>query len=58
MTPYHNKSVYLGWSMAPTIYIAEDNLTWHQWEERCLVLWKLDAPEKGDARGGEVGAGR
>jgi hypothetical protein len=51
VTPYHNKRVYLGWSMAPTIYIAEDSLIWHQWEGRRLVLWRLDAPEKGDARG-------
>lgn len=26
-------------------------LIWHQWEERHLVLWRLAAPEKGDARG-------
>jgi hypothetical protein len=26
-------------------------LFWHQWEKRCLALWYLDAPGKGDARG-------
>ena len=37
--------------MALTIYVAEDSLIWHQWEGEVLVLWRLDAPEKGDARG-------
>jgi hypothetical protein len=37
--------------MAPTKYVAEDDLIWHQWEGKLLVLWRLDAPEKGDARG-------
>jgi hypothetical protein len=26
------------------MYIAEDSLLGHQWEERPLVLWRLDAP--------------
>ena len=26
--------------MAPDTYIVEDCLSWHQWEERPLVLWK------------------
>ena len=37
--------------MAPATYIAEDCLIWYQWEGKCLVLWRLDALEKGDARG-------
>jgi hypothetical protein len=40
----------MGWSMASAIYVAEDCLVWQQREERPLVLWKLDAPEKGDVR--------
>lgn len=35
-----------GHSMAPTTYIAEDYHIWHQHEGRCLVLWRLDDPEK------------
>lgn len=37
--------------MAPTTYVAEGGPIWHQWEERCLVLWRLVAPAKGDSRG-------
>jgi hypothetical protein len=37
-----NQSVYMVLSMAPTLYVAVDCLI--------LVLWRLDAPEKGDAR--------
>jgi hypothetical protein len=37
--------------MAPAAYIAEDCLIWQHWEGRPLVLWKLNAPEKRDARG-------
>jgi hypothetical protein len=29
--------------MAPSTYVAEDGLLGHQWEERPLVLWRLDA---------------
>ena len=36
--------------MAPATYVAEDGLIWHQWEGRPMVLWRLDAPSKGDAR--------
>ena len=36
--------------MAPATYVAENWLIQHQWEGRCLVLWRLDAPMKGDAR--------
>jgi hypothetical protein len=46
--------------MAPATYVAENCLIWHQWEVRHLVTWRLDAPEKGDARGvmQELVAGR
>jgi hypothetical protein len=37
--------------MAPAAHVAEDGLIWPQWEGRHLVLWRLEAPEKGDARG-------
>jgi hypothetical protein len=48
----------MGWSVAPTTYVAEDCLVWPQWKGRCLVLWRLDDPEKGDTRGtSEVGVG-
>jgi hypothetical protein len=30
--------------MAPAAYVAEDGLVGHQWEERSLVLWKLQTP--------------
>jgi hypothetical protein len=31
-------------SMAPVAYVSEDGLVGHQWEERSLVLRRLDAP--------------
>jgi hypothetical protein len=34
----------------PTTYVAEDCLIWHQWEGKFLILWRLDGPEKGNAR--------
>ena len=46
---YHR--VHLGRSMAPATYAAEECLILPQWEWRHLVLWKVDGPEKGDARG-------
>ena len=36
--------------MSRATYVAEDGLLWHQWEGRTLVLRRLDAPEKEDAR--------
>ena len=41
----------MGWTVAPATCVAEDWLVWHRREGRHLVLWRLDAPEKGDARG-------
>jgi hypothetical protein len=41
--------------MVPAIYIAEDGLIWHQWEERPLV--KARFPSVGEGQGGEVGMG-
>jgi hypothetical protein len=38
-------------SMAPTIYVAENLVIWHQSDGRYLVLWRLNAPEKVVARG-------
>jgi hypothetical protein len=39
-----NKRVYTGDSMAPATYVAENGLSWHQWEGRPLVLGRLVAP--------------
>jgi hypothetical protein len=36
--------------MAPAVYVAEDGLVGHQWEERPLVLWRLEALAYEDAR--------
>ena len=36
--------------MATAPYLAEDGLIGHQWEERPLVLWRLNAPVQGNAR--------
>jgi hypothetical protein len=30
--------------IAPTTYVAEAVLVGHQWEKRCLILWRLDIP--------------
>jgi hypothetical protein len=43
--------VYVVWSVAPAIYVAEDFCVWSQWEDMCFVLWSFDAPEKGNTRG-------
>jgi hypothetical protein len=36
--------------MAPAAYVAEDGLVGHQWEERSLVLGRLDAPVQRNAK--------
>lgn len=36
---------------APATNVAEDCVIWHEWEEKGLVLGRLVAPAKGDARG-------
>jgi hypothetical protein len=36
--------VYMEGPMTPAAYVAEDGLVGHQWEERLLVLRRLDAP--------------
>jgi hypothetical protein len=36
--------------MAPATYVAEDCLIWHHWDRRSLILWRLDAPAKRNAR--------
>jgi hypothetical protein len=41
----------MGWSVVPTIYVAEHSLTLLQWEGTHLALWRLDASEKEDFRG-------
>jgi hypothetical protein len=39
--------------MAPDAYVAEDSLVRHQWEERSLVLWRLNrCPSVGESRAG------
>jgi len=42
----------MGRPMAPAVYVAEDGLVGHQWEEEPLVLPRLDAPAQGNVRGG------
>ena len=39
--------------MALATYVAEYGLVGHQWEERPLVLRRLDAPVLGNARTGK-----
>jgi hypothetical protein len=36
--------------MVPAAYVAEDGLIGHHWEGSPLVLWRLNDPEKGNAR--------
>ena len=43
--------IYMGGSMAPTVYVSEECLIWHQREGRHLVLWRLIVPVKEEARG-------
>ena len=47
----------MGWFMALGTCVTEDCLVWPQWKRLCLILWKLDAPQKRDADGGEVEVG-
>ena len=46
-----NQRVYMGRFMAPQYLWSRELLIWRQWEGWHLVLWRLDAPEKGDTRG-------
>jgi hypothetical protein len=39
-----NQRVHMEGPMAPAAYVAEDGLVGHQWEEKPLVIWRLDAP--------------
>jgi hypothetical protein len=41
---------YMEGPMALAVYVSEDCLIWHQWEERTLVQWRLDAPIFGNVR--------
>jgi hypothetical protein len=36
--------------VALAIFVAEDGLVGHQWEERPLILWSFYAPVQGNAR--------
>jgi hypothetical protein len=40
----------MGKSMAPTTYVGEDCLIWHQQEQRCLVFWRPVVPSKEGAK--------
>jgi len=45
--------------MAPAAYVAEDGLVGHEWEEKPLVLRRLNAPMLRNARAGKhEGVGR
>ena len=48
--PGTNQGVHIEGPVAPAAYVTEDDLIWHQWEGRTLVLWMLDAPAYGNAR--------
>ena len=39
-----NQRVHMEGPMAPVGYVAEDSIVGHQWEERPLVLRRLNAP--------------
>jgi len=43
--------------MDPVAYVAEDGLVGHEWEERPLVLLRLDGPVQGNVSTGWVGGG-
>ena len=38
-----HQRVHIERFMALAVYVAEDGLVGHQWEERCLILWGFDA---------------
>jgi len=44
--------------MAPVAYVAEDGLVGHQWEEKLLVLPRLDPPRVKECQSEEVEKGR
>jgi hypothetical protein len=46
---------YMGWFMSLGTCVAENCFVWPQWDRMHLILWKLDAPGKKDASGGECG---
>ena len=39
--------------VALAIYVAEDCLVGHQWEERPFVLWRIYAPVSGECQNQE-----
>ena len=45
-----NQRLHMEGSITPAAYAAEDGLIWYQWEERPLILWRLDALVQGNAR--------
>jgi hypothetical protein len=51
-----NQRVQMEGPMAPAAYVAEDGLVGHQWEERTLVVGRLDGEMPGQGgRGGWEG---
>jgi hypothetical protein len=46
--------VHIEGSMDPGTYVAENGLEEYQWEERPLVLWRLDSPVYGEFQGREA----
>jgi hypothetical protein len=40
----HEPKVHMEEPMAPAVYVAENGLVGHEWEESLLVLKRLDAP--------------
>jgi hypothetical protein len=47
----HQPKITYGQVYGPNTYVAEECLVWPQWEGMFLVLWRLDALKKRDARG-------
>jgi hypothetical protein len=41
----------MSWPIVPTTYVSKNHRVWPQWKGMRLVLWRLDTPEMGDARG-------
>jgi hypothetical protein len=44
------QKAHLDCSEVPATCVAEDFLVWPQWAATCLVLWRLDVPEKRNVR--------
>ena len=41
--------------ITPAAYVAENGLVWHQWKQKPLVLWRLNALAQENEYSGGVG---